>query len=107
MRFVPLESAPIALGRRPWRQAAALRAPGAWHSRRQQVVWVVVLVALGLASVSTSVQAQLVRPFTARYTNNAPGDIYIIGNTLLSCVPTPTWRAPRTAGRRRRSPRHL
>ena len=48
------------------------------------------LVALGLASVSPPVQAQLVRPFTARYTNNAPGDIYIIGNTLLSCVPTPT-----------------
>src|SRR5262245_46949097 len=73
----------------PWWQTACRGVAGCWRRRLQRVVWVVVLAALGLASLRTSVQAQLIRPFTVRFTANAPGDIYIIGNTLLSCVPKP------------------
>ena len=71
----------------PWRQAASGGVTVSWRGRLRQACWAVVLVALALAGLRLPAQAQLLRPFTVQFTNNKPGDIYIIGNTLLSCDP--------------------
>ena len=73
----------------PWRQAASVWAAVSWHGRIRQVCWAVVLVTLALAGLSLPAQAQKLRDFTVRFTENNHGEIYIIGNTLLSCVPPP------------------
>ena len=68
-------------------QAASVWATVSWRGRLRQACWAVVLVALALAGLSLPAQAQLLRPFTVQFTDNKPGDIYIIGNTLFSCDP--------------------
>ncbi|HEY5869637.1 MAG TPA: hypothetical protein VI542_29415, partial [Candidatus Tectomicrobia bacterium] len=71
----------------PWRQAVSGGATVSWRCRFRQACWAVVLVALSLAGLRLPAQAQLLRPFTVQFTDNRPGDIYIIGNTLFSCDP--------------------
>ena len=71
----------------PWRQAASGGVPVAWRGRLRQVCWAVVLGALALAGLRLPAQAQLLREFRPQLTTNTRGDIFIIGNTLMSCNP--------------------
>ena len=43
------------------------------------------LAALALALAAAPADAQVVRAFTARYSSNQPGDITLIGNTIMTC----------------------
>jgi uncharacterized repeat protein (TIGR01451 family) len=43
------------------------------------------LCAIALGAFVTPAHAQVVRTFTARYSINAPGDITVLGNTLMTC----------------------
>lgn len=43
------------------------------------------LAALVLAAVAPPAAAQVVRAFTTRYSSNQPGDITLIGNTIMTC----------------------
>ncbi len=63
-----------ARGRPPMRRA--------WAARRAALL--VAAIALSAAAAAPA-RAQIVRAFTPRFTTNAPGDITMIGNTLMSC----------------------
>ena len=59
-------------------------------SPRRLTLWSLLLLSSAGALWATpqDAQAQVVRPFAARYSENATGDIHILGNTLMSCDPT-------------------
>jgi len=53
--------------------------------RRTRLCAVCTLVVLAVLCTATTAAAQVVRPFTARFSTNVPGDIRLLGNTLLYC----------------------
>lgn len=46
---------------------------------------VLALASLALALAAAPAGAQVVRAFTARYSSNQPGDLTLIGNTIMTC----------------------
>jgi uncharacterized repeat protein (TIGR01451 family) len=70
----------------PWsarvRRAEHL-APGA----ARRFAWRVALLALlGCAAAAGEARAQIVRAFTPRFSANQPGDIVLVGNTVMTCT---------------------
>ena len=55
-------------------------------SGHRMLLVALLLVVLGVPLLCVPAQAQVVRAFTPRFTTSEPGDILLIGNTLMSCT---------------------